>query len=116
MNELWELSRENRVRIIGPIRQELLTGVREQAQFLRLRDRLRTYQDAPLGCEEFESAAEIANRCRARGIAGSPVDFLICAVAIRRDWTIFTLDRDFHAYASVIPVVLHTPRRPSVVQ
>ena len=39
--ELTELIREGRVAIIGPIRQELLSGVKTLAQFRTLRDRLR---------------------------------------------------------------------------
>ena len=42
------------------------------------------------------------------GIAGSPVDFLICAAAHRRGWAILTTDRDFRNYASVLPVKLHS--------
>ena len=49
----------------------------------------------------------MSNQCRSRGIAGSPIDFLICAVAHRRTWQIFTLDRDFTLYAKALPVVLY---------
>ena len=38
------------------------------------------------------------NLCRARGIAGSAIDFLICAVAQRRAWHIFTTNRDFECF------------------
>jgi len=47
------------------------------------------------------------NRCRAKGIAGSAVDLLICAAAHRRGWTIFTTDDDFQNYASALPLRLH---------
>jgi predicted nucleic acid-binding protein len=47
------------------------------------------------------------NRCRARGIAGSAIDFLICAVAHRRKWQIFTVDRDFERYAKVLGLRLY---------
>jgi predicted nucleic acid-binding protein len=46
-------------------------------------------------------------RCRARGIAGSAIDFLICAAAHRHGWTILTTDRDFQNYASVLPLRLY---------
>jgi predicted nucleic acid-binding protein len=48
------------------------------------------------------------NRCRAEGIAGSAIDFLICAAAHRRGWTILTTDRDFQNYASVVPLRLYS--------
>jgi len=104
---LAELVREGRVQMMGPIRQELLSGIREEAQFRKLRDHLRAFPEHPLEAADYEEAADMNNRCRAKGIAGSAVDFLICAAAHRRSWTIFTTDRDFQNYASVLPLRLH---------
>jgi predicted nucleic acid-binding protein len=86
---LAELIREGRVQMLGPIRQELLSGIREEAQFRKLRDYLRAFPEHPLEAADYEEAAHMNNRCRAR--AGSVVDFLICADAHRRGWTIFTI-------------------------
>ncbi len=108
--ELVELIREGRVQIIGPIRQELLSGIREEVQYRTLRDRLRAFDDLPLLSVDYEEAAHASNYCRARGISGSPIDFLICAAAIRRSWRVFTTDRDFSHYARHIPIRLHLPR------
>ena len=105
---LAELISEGRVQMLGPIRQELLSGIREEVQFRKLRDYLRAFREQPLEAGDYEEAAHMNNRCRARGIAGSAVDFLICAAAHRRGWAIFTTDRDFQNYASVLPVRLHT--------
>jgi predicted nucleic acid-binding protein len=104
---LAELIGEGRVQMLGPIRQELLSGIREEAQFRKLRDYLRAFPEHPLEASDYEDAADMNNRCRAKGIAGSAVDFLICAAAHRRNWTIFTTDRDFQNYASVLPLRLH---------
>jgi predicted nucleic acid-binding protein len=52
----------------------------------------------------MQDAACMHNQCRTRGIADSTVDFLICAVAHRRQWQAFTTDRDFERYARVLPV------------
>ncbi|MGA2356314.1 MAG: PIN domain-containing protein [Terriglobales bacterium] len=104
---LAELIREGRVQLLGPIRQELLSGLREEAQFRKLRDYLRAFPENPLELADYEHAAHVSNRCRSKGIAGSAVDFLICAAAHRRDWTIFTTDEDFQNYASVLPLRLH---------
>jgi hypothetical protein len=106
---LAELVREGRVQLLGPVRQELLSGIREEAQFRKLRDYLRAFPEQPLEAEDFEEAAQMNNRCRARGIAGSAIDFLICAAAHRRGWAIFTTDRDFQNYASVLPLRMHSP-------
>ena len=99
---LAELICEGRAQIVGPIRQELLSGIREEAQFRKLRDYLQAFQEHPLEMADYEEAAHMNNRCRARGITGSAVDFLICAAAHRRGWTILTTDRDFQNYASVL--------------
>ncbi len=92
--------------IIGPVRQEVLSGIREQAQFDRVRDRLRPFADLPLAAQHFERAAEFYNTCRTRGVQGSPTDFLICAVADMEGLRIFTADGDFQHYARHLPVDL----------
>src|SRR5437588_12581376 len=88
--ELAELVREGRVVMAGPIRQELLSGVRGDAQFRRLSERLRAFDDLPLEHLDYEEAAVCFNRCRARGVQGGSVDFLLCALCLRRDIPIFT--------------------------
>ncbi len=108
--ELAELIREGRVQMIGPIRQELLSGISREQQYTELRDQLRTFADEPLGGADYEEAARINNVCRAGRVAGSPVDFLICAVASRRGWQIFTSDADFGRYARHFPLPLRRPR------
>jgi predicted nucleic acid-binding protein len=92
---------------IGGCRQTR-TSIRhpEDAQFDRLRSHLRPFPDAQLEAEDYEEAAHMSNRCRSRGIAGSSIDFLICATAHRRSWAIFTIDRDFQRFAEVLPVRL----------
>jgi predicted nucleic acid-binding protein len=104
---LRELIREGRAQIAGPIRQETLSGIREPEQFRRLRDRLRAFDEPDIGAQDYEEAAHMNNQCRSRGVTGSPVDFLLCAVAQRRAWQIFTADRDFENYAKIIPLQLY---------
>jgi hypothetical protein len=104
---LAELVREGRVQLVGPVRQELLSGIREEAQFRRLRDYLRAFPEQVLAAEDYEEAAQMNKRCRNRGVAGSAVDFLICAAAQRRGWSILTTDRDFQNYAAVLPLRLY---------
>jgi len=55
---------------------------------------------------DYEEAATFFNRCRAKGIQGSNTDFLICAVAVRNEFPIFTTDADFIHFATVIPIKL----------
>ena len=105
---LADLIRDGRALIIGPVRQELLSGVRAPAQAKTLRDRLRAFPDIILDTPDFEEAASFSNLCRARGVQGSSVDFLICAVAARRNIAIFTTDRDFERYAPILGLRLHS--------
>ena len=104
---LSELIREGRAQIMGVVRQELLSGIREAEKFDRLRNYLRAFDDPQMDVRDYEDAARMHNRCRARGIAGSAIDFLICAVAQRRDWQVFTTDTDFERYQKVLPLKLY---------
>jgi predicted nucleic acid-binding protein len=108
--ELAELILEGRASIIGPVRQELLSGIQARQQFELLRERLHEFPDIQLTTSDFELAAEFYNLCRAAGLQGSNTDFLICAVAHRRGQSVFTTDADFQRFARVIPVSLHEPR------
>jgi len=106
---LAELIREGRARLAGPVRQELLSGIREEERFNRLRDYLRVFDEQALEAQDYEEAALMHNQCRARGIAGLPIDFLLCAVAGQRRWQIFATDHDFPRYARVVSIALFTP-------
>lgn len=108
--ELAALIAEGRVLMVGAVRQELLSGVRTEGQFRKLREHLRAFPDAPLAEADYEEAASCFNRCRARGVQGSNTDFLLCAVALRNRAAILTTDKDFSRYARVLHVLLHEPR------
>jgi hypothetical protein len=101
---LRELIRDGRAQLVGPVRQELLSGIRRETTFRNLRDQLRPFDEPYLEIDDYEEAARIHNQCRSRGIAGSAIDFLLCATASRRDWQIFTTDHDFTRYATVLPL------------
>lgn len=109
--ELTELIREGRAAILGLIRQELLSGVKTNEQYEKLRLHLRSFPDEPMNTADYEDAARFSNQCRAKGVAVFVVDILICAVAINRSWSVFTTDPDFTMYKKVLPVRLHLPRR-----
>ena len=111
VEELRALIDEGRVAMIGVIRQELLSGIRTPGMFERLRDHLRPFSDERLDTADFERAAEHFNTCRSRGVQGSNTDFLICAVAERRNLPILTTDADFVRLADVLPITLHGRER-----
>jgi predicted nucleic acid-binding protein len=109
--DLSELIREGRARMIGLIRQELLPGIKATEQYEKLRVHLRSFPDEVVDTSDYEEAAKAGNRCRAKGVAVSIVDMLLCAVAIKRQWAIFTTDPDFSNYAKVLPLRIYAPRR-----
>lgn len=113
VHELRELVREGRVVMIGPIRQELLSGLSNRAKCEELREQLRAFEDLELAREYYETAAEISNDCRRHGVQGSAVDFLICAVGRHADVPIFTLDSDFERYRPYARIKLHAARDKS---
>lgn len=47
--------------------------------------------------------AEFSNICRKKGVQGSTIDFLICAVATVENFIIFTTDKDFENYKKYLP-------------
>lgn len=111
VREFRSLILEHRVEIVGPIRQELLSGLREDAQFEKLEKHLAAFPDLPLVSEDYTMAAKFFNICRSKGVQGSNTDFLICAVAVRRQLAIYTTDKDFSLFAKRLPIVLHESRK-----
>ncbi len=110
--ELARLIQKGTALLLGPVRQELLTGIRSDAQFETLRAQLRGFPDVRLHASDYEAAAEYTNSCSRKGAQGSTVDFLICAVAARRDLPILTTDADFPRYARLVPIRLHEYEKP----
>lgn len=97
--------------MIGLIRQELLSGIKATEQYEKLRVHLRSFPDEVVDAPDYEEATKAGNRCRSKGVAVSIVDILLCAVAIRRRWAIFTTDPDFSSYKKVLSLRIHTPRQ-----
>jgi predicted nucleic acid-binding protein len=96
-----------RAALIGPIRQEVLSGIRDATTFDRVRDRLAAFPDEAITTGDYEKAAEFFNACRAKGLQGSNTDFLLCSVSARHSLPLLTTDVDFSRYGKVIPVALH---------
>ena len=107
VNELKELINDSRIAMLGPVRQELLSGVKTQKQFETLQQILSVFSDETLLKEDYEKAAKNFNQCRQAGVQGSNTDFLICAVSMLRGWPIYSLDRDFEQYQKHLKVKLH---------
>jgi predicted nucleic acid-binding protein len=108
--ELAALIDEGGARIIGLVRQELLSGIKSSEQFARLREILTAFRDEPADSEDYERAALFSNKCRSKGVSVSVSDMLICSIAHSRGWPIFSTDPDFKRYVRMLPIRIHTPR------
>ena len=103
---LMQLIEEGRVVMLGPIRQEILSGIKEKKQFNLLTEHLTAFPDYQIITKDYEIAAEYFNICRAKGVQGSNTDFLICAAAVNNNFSIYTSDKDFTLFKKYLPVKL----------
>ena len=92
--------------MIGPIRQEILSGISDEHKFRELKKALKAFPDFEITTEDYEQAAAYYNICRSNGSQGSHIDYLICSVAHNNDFLIFTLDKDFERYRKYIDIEL----------
>ena len=107
--ELKKLIQNQSVVMLGCIRQELLSGMREIAWYEHLRERLSAFPNQILNENCYELAAKMFNECRAKGVQGSNTDFLICAVAQLNQLAIYTTDQDFKHYQKILGISLYQP-------
>jgi hypothetical protein len=89
---LSEGVRDGRIAMVGPVRQELLSGISDTQQFEKLRSTLEAFADEPLTTAIYVEAARLDNLCRKRGVQCAEVDMLLCAAALHYGWTILTSD------------------------
>jgi predicted nucleic acid-binding protein len=96
----YHLESEDCIHLTGPILQELLDGIKEKKQFELLREYVEPFPLIQLQREDFIEAARLRNHCRSRGIQAGPVDFLISASCLLRNYPLLTADQDFHHIAA----------------
>jgi predicted nucleic acid-binding protein len=89
---LVQAIRDGRVVMLGLLRQELLSGIKEKAQFDKVKAALDPYLDEPIDTGDHEYAARVYNECRNQGAEAGTVDILICAIAVRRGWEVLSGD------------------------
>ena len=109
VDEWKQLVKDGRAVLTGPIRQEILSGLREFTTFESLRGLLSSFRHLAIEPGDYDRAAEFFNRCRAKGVSGGHVDLLIASVACRLDIPVFTTDPDFKGYAQHLPLELLEP-------
>ena len=104
---LRTLINEGEILMIAPIRQEVLSGIKESQRFEGIREALRAFPSQKIEEPIFEMAASFFNLCRSQGIQGSHTDFLIAACAVEWKASILTKDRDFTRYSKYLPIELY---------
>jgi predicted nucleic acid-binding protein len=107
ISEMSKLIEDQKVVIIGPIRQELLSGISNNNVFNKLRTKMKAFIDLKITVADYELAAQYYNNCMKNGIQGSAIDLLICAVSVRNKFEIYTEDDDFKYYKKYLPIRLH---------
>jgi len=112
VQELRHLVQDHRVQMIGPVRQEILSGIRHESQFNKLKAHLENFPDLSIITEDYVAAAKFFNLCRAKGVQGSNTDFLICAVTVRNKLAIYSTDKDFDLFSKHIPIIMYRPEKP----
>jgi len=100
--DLAQALQDGRVVMIGLVRQELLSGIKEPAQYDKVKAALDAFLDEPIGRADHEYAARLHNECRAHGCEGGPVDMLICSVAVRRGWQVLSSDAALNRCLAVV--------------
>ena len=91
--QLMDAIRDGRAAIIGPIRQEILSGIRNRAQFAMTEGFLYPFPDEEITPADYVEAARLYNFCQDHGVQCGPVDILLCAVAARKHFGILTNDQ-----------------------
>ena len=108
--ENWaDLVTSGRAALTGPVRQEVLSGIRSEEVFEALHEKLSSFHCLETLPGDYVLAARFFNLCRSHGVAGSHIDMLICATAHSYDVPIFTTDPDFSGYARHLPIRMHDP-------
>ena len=104
---LTELIKQSLVVLVGPIRQELLSGISNEEVYESLKYNLRSFDDLQITTKDYETAASYFNICRKNGVQGSHTDFLLCSIASNNDLLILTTDKDFDNYMKYLPIRLY---------
>ena len=106
-SELYDILNLEQEVLLGPVRQELLSGIPNRDIYNNLRIKLDGFNNYEVQLIDYDLAAEYFNVCSSNGIQGSQTDYLICAVANRYNMEISTDDNDFNYYKNYLPIKLY---------
>lgn len=91
----------------GPILQEVLQGIRTDADHSKTKEYLLSLVYLPVGKARYLDAADIYRRARRKGeTLRKPIDCVIAACAIRQSALLLERDKDFDAISRHAPLKL----------
>lgn len=90
--------------LVGCVLQELLQGFPAREKTLRLVDVLSPFPLLALHRGDCIFAAEIRNKCRAKGLAVTTIDAQIAAAAINHRCRLLTADPEFARISKHFPI------------
>ncbi len=105
--QLRQAIQDGSAAIIGPIRQEILSGIRDKAHFTKTEGLLDSFVDEEIRAADYVEAARLFNLCRDHGVECGSLDILICAVAVRNHFDILTSDAGLGRCIEVLRDVYH---------
>jgi predicted nucleic acid-binding protein len=108
---LTDLIKQSLVVLVGPVRQEILSGISSEEVYESLKSKLQTFDELQITTKDYETAASFFNICRKNGVQGSHTDFLICSIASNNNLLILTTDKDFDNYMRYLPIRLYDQTR-----
>lgn len=97
-----ELMGANRIGIIPLIYIELLSGVNNETEFHRLKQRLSSLKQIPLTKRDWDKIAFNAFKLRRKGITVPHIDIIIGTAAAINDMVLLTADSHFNLMAKEI--------------
>jgi predicted nucleic acid-binding protein len=99
------LERREQIFITGIIAQEILQGIRQDAQYDSVLNYLLLFSRIEDEFDDYLAAAKIYRTLRRRGVTvRSPVDCLIASLAIKQNAYLMHNDSDFAAIAKHFPL------------
>jgi predicted nucleic acid-binding protein len=93
------LEQQDGIFLVGTILQEILDGVRNEEQFIKLTEYFSVFPLLEVDRQDYVEASRLRNHCRSKGVQAGPADFLIAAACIRWDYPLLTADGDFNLIA-----------------
>ena len=107
------LATREHISVPGLVLQEVLSGIPEALQFEKIKSIiLGGYPIVLAETQDHLLAASILNGCARKGVAISSVDGLLAALAVNRNASLFTTDRDFARVSRLFPLkLLAIPKR-----